>query len=111
MTEPHPPFPEPLEDDDDDVAWALQTAKAQWTRDGHADAIVWLRRAADSADQLGNIWRASDLRRMIDEIEAHLARPSRRPPMPLPRFESGDLLIFAAFGGGMAIDLMLYRWP
>ena len=26
-------------------------------------------------------------------------------------FESGDLLIFAAFGGGMAIDLMLYRWP
>ncbi len=27
------------------------------------------------------------------------------------RFAAGDLLIFAAFGGGMAIDLMLYRWP
>lgn len=26
-------------------------------------------------------------------------------------FKNGDLLIFAAFGGGMAIDLMLYRWP
>ncbi len=26
-------------------------------------------------------------------------------------FKSGDLLILAAFGGGMAIDLMLYRWP
>ena len=26
-------------------------------------------------------------------------------------FQSGDLLIFAAFGGGMAIDVMLYRWP
>ena len=91
MTEPYPPFPEPLEDDDDDVAWALQTAKVQWTRGGQADAIVWLRRAADSADQLGNVWRASDLRRMIDEIVAHLARPSRppigssRPPAPMSR--------------------------
>ena len=34
MTEPFQPFPEPLEDDDDDVAWALQTAKVQWTRGG-----------------------------------------------------------------------------
>jgi hypothetical protein len=93
MTEPYPPFPEPLEDDDDDVAWALQTAKVQWTRGGAADAIVWLRRAADSADQLGNVWRASDLRRMIDDLEAFLARPSRRPPMPLPRFESGDEVV------------------
>src|SRR3954464_8649847 len=79
MTESHPPFPEPLEDDDDDVAWALQTAKVQWTRGGQADAIVWLGRAADSADQLGNVWRASDLRRMADDLVAHLARPSRPP--------------------------------
>jgi CRP-like cAMP-binding protein len=93
MTEPHPPFPEPLDDDDDDVAWALQTAKVQWTRGGHADAIVWLGRAADTADGLGNVWRASDLRRMADDLAAYLARPSRRPPMPLPRFESGDLLV------------------
>ncbi|MEO1369121.1 MAG: 3-oxoacyl-[acyl-carrier-protein] synthase III C-terminal domain-containing protein [Acidobacteriota bacterium] len=27
------------------------------------------------------------------------------------RFQSGDLLILAAFGGGMAIDIALYRWP
>ncbi|MEI9937713.1 MAG: hypothetical protein WDO69_10885 [Pseudomonadota bacterium] len=85
MTEPHPPFPEPLDDDDDDVAWALQTAKVQWTRGGQADAIVWLRRAADSADQLGNVWRSADLRRMTDAIVADIARPSR-PPAPLPRF-------------------------
>lgn len=26
-------------------------------------------------------------------------------------FSTGDLLILAAFGGGMAIDLALYRWP
>ena len=93
MTEPHPPFPEPLDDDDDDVAWALQTAKVQWTRGGQADAIVWLNRAADSADQLGQVWRASDLRRMTDAIVAYLARGSRRPPAPLPRFEPGDQLV------------------
>jgi len=93
MTEPHPPFPEPLEDDDDDVAWALQTAKVQWTRAGQADAIVWLKRAAESADQLGQVWRASDLRRMTDDLVAYLARGSRRPPAPLPRFEPGDQLV------------------
>ena len=27
------------------------------------------------------------------------------------QFNSGDLLILAAFGGGMAIDIALYRWP
>lgn len=27
------------------------------------------------------------------------------------QFESGDLLVLAAFGGGMAIDVALYRWP
>jgi hypothetical protein len=95
MTELHLPFPEPLEDDDDDVAWALQTAKVQWTRGGQADAIVWLRRAADSADQLGNVWRAADLRRMTDAIVADLARPSR-PPAPLPRF-----------GGAVQLDDLL----
>jgi hypothetical protein len=90
MTEP--PFPEPLDDDDDDVAWALQTAKVQWNRGGRADAIVWLGRAADSADQLGNVWRAADLRRMahvlttISTFDVDAAEP------PLPRWpgESTD---------------------
>lgn len=27
------------------------------------------------------------------------------------KFKKDDLLIFAAFGGGMSIDFMLYRWP
>jgi 3-oxoacyl-[acyl-carrier-protein] synthase III len=27
------------------------------------------------------------------------------------KFERGDLLVLAAFGGGMAIDIVLYRWP
>src|SRR5450432_2583800 len=73
-------FPQALHDDDDDVAWALQTAQVQWKRGGQADAIVWLRRAADSADQLGNVWRAADLRRSADELTASLLDASAAPP-------------------------------
>lgn len=29
----------------------------------------------------------------------------------LGTFKTGDLLLFAAFGGGMSMGLMLYRWP
>ncbi len=70
MTEP--PFPEPLDDDDDDVAWALQTAKVQWNRGGRADALVWLGRAADSADQLGNVLAR-------ERFEAHHRRAVGEP--------------------------------
>jgi len=86
MTEP--PFPEPLDDDDDDVTWALQTAKVQWVRGGQADALVWLGRAADSADQLGQVWRANDLRRMAADLETSLNDPGP-PDAPLPRWDSG----------------------
>lgn len=76
-------FPQPLDDDDDDVAWALQTAQVQWKRGGQADAIVWLRRAAESADALGLVWRAADVRRAADELTVELASfvpaPSRPP--------------------------------
>ena len=33
-------IPPPVEGDDDDVAWALQTAAVQWKRGAYADAIV-----------------------------------------------------------------------
>ncbi|HEY4106235.1 MAG TPA: cyclic nucleotide-binding domain-containing protein [Polyangiaceae bacterium] len=88
-------FPEPLDDDDDDVAWALQTAQVQWKRGGQADAIVWLRRAADTADQLGLVWRAADLRRAADELTAELASapPARsRPPASIGGAEIDELL-------------------
>jgi len=86
MTEPLPSgFPEPLDEDDDDVAWALQTAKVQWQRGGKTDAIVWIGRAADSADQLGAVWRAAELRRVGGELTNKLSsvRPafSRPPPV------------------------------
>ncbi|HEX3776879.1 MAG TPA: cyclic nucleotide-binding domain-containing protein [Polyangiaceae bacterium] len=88
-------FPEPLDDDDDDVAWALQTAQVQWKRGGQADAIVWLGRAADTADQLGLVWRAADLRRAVDELTAELANAApanSRPPTSIGGAEIDELL-------------------
>ena len=55
MSAEPPAFPKALDDDDDDVAWALQTAHARWERGGHADAVVWLRRAAQSALELERV--------------------------------------------------------
>src|SRR5882724_8982370 len=95
MTEPlSSRFPEPLDNDDDDVAWALQTAKVMWQRGARADAIVWLRRAADTADQQSNVWRAADLRRAADELTAAIStRPafSRPPPVSSSRRGGGDI--------------------
>ncbi len=110
MTEPLPSgFPEPLDNDDDDVAWALQTAKVQWQRGGKADAIVWIGRAADSADQLGNVWRAADLRRVVDDFTNKLSsvRPAFSRPPPVSTSGAGASDIDDLLGGGSAPPLPL----
>ena len=91
-------FPQALGDDDDDVAWALQTAQVQWKRGAQADAVVWLRRAADSADQLGLVWRAADLRRSADELTVELAHAIA--PASQPSRSIGGAEIDALLGGG-----------
>ncbi|HEY5376735.1 MAG TPA: cyclic nucleotide-binding domain-containing protein [Polyangiaceae bacterium] len=103
MTEPlSSRFPEPLDNDDDDVAWALQTAKVMWQRGAQADAIVWLRRAADTADQQSNVWRAADLRRAADELTAKIGtRPAFSRPPP----------VSTGGRGGSDIDALLSARP
>lgn len=55
-------FPRPSANDGDDVVWTLQTAAVQWQRGLRADAIVWVRKAADIATQTGQVERAEELR-------------------------------------------------
>jgi hypothetical protein len=55
-------FPRPAASDADDVVWTLQTAAVQWQRGLRADAIVWVRKAADTATYLGHGVRAEELR-------------------------------------------------
>jgi hypothetical protein len=74
MSAEPPAFPKALDDDDDDVAWALQTAAVQWERGGHADAVVWLRRAAQAAVESGEFGRAADLERGARSVEGWFER-------------------------------------
>src|SRR5688572_4537409 len=74
MSAEPPAFPKALDDDDDDVAWALQTAGVQWERGGHADAVVWLRRAAEAAIEAGKFTRGADLQRGATAVESWVER-------------------------------------
>lgn len=79
MSAEPPAFPKALDDDDDDVAWALQTAAVQWERGGHADAVVWLRRAAQAAVESGEFGRAADLERGARDVEGWVQRGAVGP--------------------------------
>lgn len=83
MSAAPPAFPQALEDDDDDVSWALQTAAVQWDRGGYADAIVWLRRAAQSAVEVGEYGRGAELEGKARKLEhwiQHGVLPASNPP-------------------------------
>lgn len=76
-----PAFPEALDDDDDDVTWALQTAGVQWKRGAHADAIEWLHRAVESAVDGGRAIRAREIQQQVNNLEAAL-KSGWRPGVP-----------------------------
>src|SRR6187399_312628 len=77
-------LPSPRDDDDDDVAWAMQTAQVQWQRGAYADAVTWLRRAADSALRIGATGRAWDLKLAASKLSALIPQnpPPSAPPGP-----------------------------
>lgn len=106
---PNTAIPKPLPEDDDDVSWALQTAAVQWGRGAYQDAIVWLRRAAESAIEGAKWSRAADLNAMATRLEKQLSRvpaapsvaPSTSPrPAILPSFpaSSSSVQPLPAFG-------------
>src|SRR5580704_11851304 len=86
--------------DSEDVAWALQTAEALWKRNERADAIVWLRRAAQAAAEIGDDDRAIALARDAAELTEWSAQrrkmvepPARSvPPSPAENDTVDELL-------------------
>lgn len=82
-------FPRPIQSDADDVRWTLQTAAVQWQRGLHAEAIVWVRRAADSAIGCGHPSRGDALREQASflagllwpESDGAATAASSAPPM------------------------------
>ena len=84
----HPAFPSPDDTDPEDVGWALTTGAALWKQGERYDAIVWLKRAVDAAEQAGAATRADELNRAATELLASLSGPtiptSSTPPPPVP---------------------------
>ena len=68
--------------DAEDVVWGLQTADALWKRGERADALVWLRRAAQAAGDATDDDRALELARAAAELAEFLNQhPSIAPTM------------------------------
>ncbi len=68
-------IPPARDTDAEDVAWALQTAEAQWKRNEHTDALVWLRRAIQGAADANDDARSLELARCASAIVESLRGP------------------------------------
>ena len=78
---PLPTIPKPKKDDPEDVAWALSTAEAMWNRAENADAIKWIRRAAEAASEAEADNRALELAKAAADLAGMLVRVEA-PPEP-----------------------------
>jgi hypothetical protein len=77
------PVPATKKDDIEDVAWALQTAEAMWSRGDHGDALKWIRRAAEAASEAEADDRALELAKAAADVASLLAdRPTTLAPPP-----------------------------
>lgn len=75
-----PGIPPVIPSDAEDVAWALQTADTLWKRTEHVDAIVWLRRAAQSAAEAEDDDRALVLARQAADLAEWSAHEAYSAP-------------------------------
>ncbi len=103
-----PAFPEALQDDDDDVTWALQTAGVQWRRNAHRDALEWLSRAVEAAVDGGRVDRARALQQTTNALEAALDRGAFAPAAWLEAEDADDAEPLASDAyGELAVDIDL----
>ncbi len=90
-------IPRVLDTDAEDVIWALQTADALWKRSECVDAVVWLRRAAQSAGEAEDDDRALSLAREAAELAEWLNQnpptaAARSAPPAAPPPTAGDVV-------------------
>src|SRR5690606_6615420 len=89
--------------DSDDVKWALHTASTQMDRGSLADAIQWVKRAAQYAEESGDAWRATELKNSARELaeqmwttepaaESHSVPPSSTIDISVEDVDAEDLL-------------------
>jgi hypothetical protein len=93
MAETKAKFPSPEDSDAEDVVLALETANALWGRSDAKEAIRWLRRAAEAAEEAGDDVRAltlartaADLTTQVEqEAPAPAAKTTKSSPAAAPR--------------------------
>ena len=73
-------FPQALDNDVDEVVWALRTAGVQWNLGATNDAIEWLLRAVELSIDAGQIERARQIQRNINDLSSALRAGSVPPP-------------------------------
>lgn len=90
-----PPIPPPTDADPEDVFWALSTATTLYGRGERAEALKWLRRAAEHASDENADERALELMKAAAELGSTAPEPAAAAPLaarssppvppPLPR--------------------------
>jgi len=84
MSEPCPDLPEVEPLDPEPVAVAIETARALYRTGEQLDALRWLRRAAERAEESGDDVRALNLARSAADLSTALQSvPPPPPPPPL----------------------------
>jgi|GEM_PF-681435 len=79
-------IPGPRDTDAEDVALKLEVAQTQWARGDHAEALKWLRKAADAAFDADDDKRGIELSKLAAELTAQdKAAPKPKPKLPPPR--------------------------
>lgn len=79
-------IPGPRETDAEDVALKLEVAQTQWARGDHAEALKWLRKAADAAFDADDDKRGIELSKLAAELTAQdKVAPKPKPKLPPPR--------------------------
>ncbi|MBN2192301.1 MAG: hypothetical protein JW751_05750 [Polyangiaceae bacterium] len=79
MADPSIALPGPTPEDGEDVVLALETAATLWKRGDKQDAIRWLRRAAESAEEAGDDMRALSLARTAADLTSSGERRGSPP--------------------------------
>ena len=101
MSDSFPELPEVEPRDPEAVAVAIETARALFRTGERLDALRWLRRAAERAEEAGDDPRAVNLARCAADLNTEL---QSTPPPPSRRDEAAALAPYDDFSDKTVVD-------
>jgi hypothetical protein len=101
MSDSFPELPEVEPRDPEAVAVAIETARALFRTGDRLDALRWLRRAAERAEEAGDDLRAVNLARSAADLSTEL---QSTPPPPSRRDEAAALAPYDDFSDKTVVD-------